>query len=57
MASQLANTTSALPAHSQVGHIDRFHLQDAVPEFLLGWSTWQYVVTFLLGVVVYDQRE
>ncbi|KAI9035348.1 Cytochrome P450 61 [Aspergillus affinis] len=29
--------------------------KDVVPEFLLGWSTWQYVVTILLSVVVYDQ--
>jgi hypothetical protein len=24
-------------------------------DSLAGWSTWQYVVTFLLAVVVYDQ--
>ncbi|RAH49318.1 cytochrome P450 61 [Aspergillus brunneoviolaceus CBS 621.78] len=27
----------------------------AYSSFLSGWSTWQYIVTFLLGVVVYDQ--
>ncbi|KAK1691034.1 hypothetical protein BDP55DRAFT_316401 [Colletotrichum godetiae] len=26
-----------------------------LPAFFSGWSTWQYIVTFLLGVVVYDQ--
>ncbi|CCF36180.1 cytochrome P450 [Colletotrichum higginsianum] len=26
-----------------------------VSNLLSGWSTWQYVVTFLIGVVVYDQ--
>lgn len=31
------------------------YLQSALPTFLTGWSPWQYVVTFLLGVVVYDQ--
>ncbi|KAL3476173.1 cytochrome P450 [Aspergillus californicus] len=30
-------------------------MQSALPDFLTGWSTWQYVVTFLLGVVLYDQ--
>lgn len=30
-------------------------LQDALPDFLLGWSTWQYLMTVLLGIVVYDQ--
>jgi C-22 sterol desaturase len=24
---------------------------------LAGWSTWQYVLTFLLAVVVYDQGK
>lgn len=57
MASQLANATGAQPVHSQTWHADSFHLQDVIPEFFKGWPTWQYVVAFLLGVVVYDQRE
>lgn len=58
MASQLANVTSAQPKHSQTTwHIGPSNLQDTVPNFLLGLPTWQYVVTFLLGVIVYDQRE
>lgn len=28
-----------------------------VSNLLSGWSTWQYVVTFLIGVVVYDQGK
>lgn len=27
----------------------------ALPEFLVGWPTWQYLVAVLLGVVTYDQ--
>ncbi|KAF7563647.1 hypothetical protein G7046_g438 [Stylonectria norvegica] len=30
-------------------------LQAVLPEFFFGWSTWQYVVTIILGMVVYDQ--
>ncbi|KAL4787740.1 cytochrome P450, partial [Aspergillus varians] len=30
------------------------HLQ-GLSAFLTGWATWQYVVTVLLGIVVYDQ--
>lgn len=26
-------------------------------NFTVGWSTWQYVLTFLLGVIVYDQGK
>lgn len=31
----------------------QFH--GSISALLAGWSTWQYVVTFLLGVVLYDQ--
>ncbi|KAJ5698999.1 cytochrome P450 [Penicillium macrosclerotiorum] len=30
-------------------------LQSTFQRSLLGWSTWQYLATFLLGVVIYDQ--
>ncbi|KAJ5175575.1 Cytochrome P450 61 [Penicillium canariense] len=33
----------------------QFQLQRAIPEFLAGRSTWQYILTFLIGVIVYDQ--
>ncbi|EAW12042.1 cytochrome P450 [Aspergillus clavatus NRRL 1] len=29
--------------------------QNTLLDCLAGWSTWQYLVTFLLGIVVYDQ--
>lgn len=57
MASELANATGVQPGESQTWHINPSNLQDAVPNFLLDLPTWQYVVTFLLGIVVYDQRE
>ncbi|KAK3990653.1 cytochrome P450 61 [Cladorrhinum sp. PSN332] len=31
------------------------HWQTSHFDFLTGWSAWQYVVTFVLGIVVYDQ--
>lgn len=39
----------------QTGSFGSSQLKDAVPQALWGWSTWQYAVTFLLGVIVYDQ--
>ncbi|KAH0359167.1 cytochrome P450, partial [Aureobasidium melanogenum] len=29
--------------------------QSILPAVVLGWSMWQYLLTFLLGVIVYDQ--
>ncbi|KAK1145885.1 hypothetical protein N8T08_003831 [Aspergillus melleus] len=56
MDTELVNATfSSQNELPQAGSFSTSPLKDAVPEFLLGWSTWQYVVTFLLGVVVYDQ--
>lgn len=30
-------------------------LEGVLPGFTAEWSSWQYMVTFLLGLVVYDQ--
>jgi len=30
-------------------------LRGSLLNYLAGWSTWQYVVTIFLGLVVYDQ--
>ncbi|KAL4893010.1 cytochrome P450 [Aspergillus ambiguus] len=32
-----------------------FPLQGNVPESLSGWASWQYILSFLLGVIIYDQ--
>jgi C-22 sterol desaturase len=32
-------------------------LSDSLGLFRTGWSAWQYAVTFLLGMVVYDQGK
>ncbi|THX17818.1 cytochrome P450 [Aureobasidium pullulans] len=32
-----------------------WHSQITLPAIVEGWSTWQYAVTFVLGVIVYDQ--
>lgn len=56
MDAELVNTTySSQNELPQAGSSAMVQLKNAVPEFMAGWSTWQYVVTFLLGVVVYDQ--
>ncbi|CAD0097848.1 unnamed protein product [Aureobasidium mustum] len=31
--------------------------QSLLPAVLAGWSMWQYILTFLLGVIVYDQGK
>ncbi|PGG98144.1 hypothetical protein AJ79_08967 [Helicocarpus griseus UAMH5409] len=57
MADDMVNLTSnahhGLPQTCQSS--STFHAQAVLPNFLAGWSTWQYIVAFLLGVVVYDQ--
>ncbi|KAK1772070.1 cytochrome P450 61 [Phialemonium atrogriseum] len=56
MAAEEINTSSAQPELLQTWPFSTSQFQDgALPGFLTGWSTWQVVVTFLLGVVVYDQ--
>lgn len=47
--------TSAQPELPQTWALGTRQLQRTLPGLLAGWLTWQYVVTFLLGVVVYDQ--
>ena len=34
-----------------------WHSQITLPAIVEGWSTWQYAVTFVLGVIVYDQGK
>lgn len=55
MAADISNISHLQPELSQALPSSTFKLQDALPDFLLGWSVWQYVVTIFLGVVVYDQ--
>ncbi|PLB49119.1 hypothetical protein P170DRAFT_436752, partial [Aspergillus steynii IBT 23096] len=55
MDAELVNTTLSSQDLPQAGSVGSAQLKDALPEFLLGWPTWQYVVTFVLGVVIYDQ--
>lgn len=55
MAAEIVDASNAQPRLPQTWHFDAFQLQSALLDFLAGCYTWQYVVTFLLGVVVYDQ--
>jgi len=55
MAAQILNTSNALPELPQTWPSDTSQSQGTLLGFFAGWSTWQYVVTFLLSVVVYDQ--
>ncbi|KAK4214424.1 cytochrome P450 [Rhypophila decipiens] len=52
------NSSSAsgwLPQISSTPTQSWFFLQESLPTLVSGWSIWQYVVTFLLGLMVYDQ--
>jgi len=55
MAAEIVNTSSARPELPQILPRSNSELQGALPGFLSNWSAWQYIVAFLLGVVVYDQ--
>jgi C-22 sterol desaturase len=55
MAAEIANASSNQPELLQIWPFNTSQLQSALPGFLAGWFTWKYIVTFLLGVVVYDQ--
>lgn len=56
MAAHIVNTSSSyvLP---QTWPSTTPQLKGALSQFLAGWSTWQYVLTFILGMVVYDQGK
>lgn len=57
MSVEITNASSAHPELAQTWPQSTFDRQSALPGFLAGWSTWHYVVTFLLSVVVYDQGK
>jgi C-22 sterol desaturase len=56
MAAKMFNA-SAQPELLQTWPTNNPELQGALLDFLAGWSTWHYVVAFLLGVVIYDQGK
>ncbi|KAH0430802.1 cytochrome P450 [Colletotrichum camelliae] len=55
MSAEVIRSSASQPELNQTWHPNTSQLQTSLPEFLAGWSTWQYVVTILLGAVVYDQ--
>lgn len=54
MAAEIVNT-STQPEPAQAWPNNTSHSHGVLLDFLANWSTWQYVVTFLLSIVVYDQ--
>lgn len=54
MAAEIVNT-SIQPEPTPAWPNNTSQSQGALLGFLAKWSTWQYVVTFLLSIVVYDQ--
>ncbi len=62
MAADLANTSITPPELLEGGPgwpsgSLRWPLQGSLARFAAEWSAWQYVVTLLLGLVVYDQSK
>ncbi|KAJ5138761.1 Cytochrome P450 [Penicillium bovifimosum] len=55
MAAEVANISIAQHDPLQIWPSEPFQFQSSLPRFLASWSTWQYVVTAILAVVVYDQ--
>lgn len=37
--------------------IPRSPLRTVIHEIFAGWSNWQHILTFVLGVIVYDQGK
>lgn len=54
MSSVLFNVTSQ-PELAQTCVTSMCRLQNGLLAFVSGWAAWQYVVTVLLGVIIYDQ--
>lgn len=55
MVAETVNISGVQSELPQTWSLNTSQSQGVLPNFLVGWSTWQYIVTFLLGVVVYDQ--
>ncbi|KAH0129438.1 cytochrome P450, partial [Aureobasidium melanogenum] len=54
------DNSSATMSNWHTGMVNGSALQPALPQSILpavlsGWSMWQYLLTFLLGAIVYDQ--
>lgn len=57
MTVEMVNTSIAHHEPLQIWPSDPVQLRESVLGPLLGWHTWQYAVTFLLAIVVYDQGK
>jgi hypothetical protein len=62
MVADFVNSTSSSAGEQALPSTWSFnlaHLEGALrlPSYFAGWSTWQYVTTALLGVIIYDQGK
>lgn len=59
MASQIIMASSVQSGQPQTLLSNTTSWQDALawPTVTASWSTWQYIVTFLLALVIFDQGE
>lgn len=54
-----AITASIAGTPFEMSGIHSFFTQTKLPnmDILAGWSTWQYIIAALVGIVTYDQGE
>lgn len=52
MATEIYNTSNSQP---EIWDSMNARLKCTMFDLFVGWSTWQYVVAFVLAVVIYDQ--
>lgn len=57
MAAEMANISIAQHESPQTWPFDPAGFHNSLLSFLMGWSVWQYMLTFILTVVLYDQGK
>ncbi|EGY18142.1 hypothetical protein VD0002_g7713 [Verticillium dahliae] len=55
MDADFLNTTGVPSGLPQAWPSSTPQSRDILPELIAGWAAWQYAVTLLLGIIVYDQ--
>lgn len=56
MSAVVGNSTE-LPLAAQLLPSFAIQAQQSLLAAITGWSTWQYLVTAVIGIVTYDQSE
>jgi hypothetical protein len=57
MGAQVFNSSMAQPELPQTWPSITSQSRNTLLDAVAGWHAWQYVVTFLIGVIIYDQGK